>query len=148
MKIGAGVYSRWNAAGLDSSICEISHISPAASMYGSTAENETDAGLPRAEYMIEGEPPSEHTVGYTLRTAFLTINIYHNDSDDLEDALDLVQQTFDNCHKAGTNPLTVSGGTVIRCQYKDRTSGPVNENVYLGTVEFEIEVQRQNTIPA
>lgn len=148
MKIGAGVYSRWNDAGLDSSICALACTSPMANMYGSTAENDTDAGLPRAEYMIEGEPPSEHTVAYTLRTATLTINLYHNSSDDAEDALDLIEQTFDNCHIAGTNPLTVSGGTVIRCQYKDRISGPVNENVYLGTVEFEIEVQRQNTIPA
>jgi hypothetical protein len=148
MKIGAGVYSRWNNAGLDSSICAIAQTSPMANAYGSTAENDTGAGLPRAEYMLEGEPASWHTVSYTLREAHLTINVYHNDSDALETALDLIEQNFDNCHNAGTNPLAVSGGTVIRCQYMDRTSGPVNENVYLGTVEFEIEVQRQNTTPA
>jgi len=148
MKIGAGVYSRWNNAGLDSSICPIAQTSPMANAYGSTAENDTGAGLPRAEYLIESEPASGHTVAYTLREALLTINIYHNSSNDLETALDLVEQTFDNCDRAVTNPLTVSGGTVVRVQYKDRTSGPVNEKVYLGTVEFEIEVQRQNTIPA
>lgn len=148
MRIGAGVYDRWNDASLDTSICAIAQTHPMANAYGPTAENDTDATLPRAEYLIESEPPNEHTVAYTLREAALTINVYHNDSDALEVALDLVETTYDNCHKAGTNPLTVSGGTVIRCQYKDRTSGPVNQNVYLGTVEFEIEVQRQNTIPA
>jgi hypothetical protein len=148
MNIGAGVYSRWNNAGLDSSICDLRKAHPSSLEYGSTAENEDDPELPRAEYCLLPASPSEHAVGATLRMCTLVIKMWFSDEDDLETALDLTELMYDNCESAATSPLTVAGGNVTRVQFSGRESGPVNENVYLGTVEFEIEVQRANTTPA
>ena len=149
MGLPASVVSRWNAASLDSSICTLMRIHPSASMYGSSAESDSDSALPRAEFSLTGDSPDVHTVGSRQRIATLTFELWYGNGSDLETALDLIEATYDNCDRAGTSPFTISGGTVTRVQYiGDRESGPIDENVYSGTLSFEVEWQKAVSVPA
>lgn len=148
MSVTAAIVSRWNDASLDSSICDLFRIHPSNPDYGSTPEDIASKDLPRAQFMVEGDVPVEHTVGKTLREHMVTFQIWHSSSSNLEIALDLIESTYDNSERAGTDPLSVSNGSVVRVQYSGRESGPVNENVFLGSVEFEVEWQKDNSVPA
>jgi hypothetical protein len=148
MSVTAAILNRWNDASLDTSICAIFRTHPRANAYGSTPEDIAAKNLPRAQFMVEGDIPVEHTVGKTLREHMVTFEVWHSDPAALETALDLIESTYDNSERAGTDPLTVSNGSVIRVQYSGRESGPVDENVFLGSVEFEVEWQKDNSVPA
>lgn len=148
MSVTAAVLTRWNDAGLDSSICNLFRSHPNADAYGSTPEDIATKNLPRAQFTVEGDLPVEHTVGKTLREHVVTFEVWHSGGEALETALDLIEATYDNSERAGTNPLSVSNGSVIRVQYSGRESGPVDKNVFLGSVEFEVEWQKDNSVPA
>lgn len=148
MSVTAAVLARWNDTSLDSSICELFRSHPRADGYGSTPEDIATKNLPRAQFTVEGDLPIEHTVGKIFREHIVTFEVWHSDGASLETALDLIEATYDNSERAGTNPLTVSNGSVIRVQYSGRESGPVDENVFLGSVEFEVEWQKDNSVPA
>jgi hypothetical protein len=83
-----------------------------------------------------------------LRIAQLKFKLWFDDDSNLETALDLIESTYDNSEKAGTDPLAVATGTVIRVQWIDRESGPIDENLYAGSVEFEVEWQKTVSVPA
>jgi hypothetical protein len=142
------VYSRWNDASLDTSICDLFWVHPMASAYGSTPEDDASKAMPRAEFSLNDESPEDHTVGHTLRVVVIKFNLWYADDVALETALDLIETTYDNSEKAGTNPLALSNGTAIRVQWLGRESGPLDENVYAGSVEFELEWQKSFNIPA
>lgn len=148
MSVTAAIVSRWNDASLDTSICQLFKAHARESMYGSTPEDIATRALPRAQFTLEGDIPVGHTVSKTLREHIVTFEVWHSDDVALETALDLIEATYDNSERAGTDPLSVSNGTVIRVQYSGRESGPVNENVFLGSVEFEVEWQKDNSVPA
>lgn len=148
MSVTAAVLSRWNDTSLDTSICELFRSHPRADMYGSTPENIATKDLPRAQFTVEGDLPVEHTVSKTIREHVVTFEVWHSSGVALETALDLIEATYDNSERAGTDPLSVSNGTVTRVQYSGRESGPVDENVFLGSVEFEVEWQKDNSVPA
>ena len=143
-----GIYSRWNDAGLDTSICDLFWVHPMADAYGSTPEDDANKALPRAEYSLADESPNEYCVDYILRIAQLKFNLWFDDDSNLETALDLIESIYDNSEKAGTDPLAVATGTVIRVQWIDRESGPIDENLYAGSVEFEVEWQKTVSVPA
>jgi len=145
MSVTAAILNRWNDASLDSSICNLFRAHPSNNAYGSTPEGNE---LPRAQFMVEGDIPVEHTVGKTLREIMVTFEVWHSDPAALETALDLIETKYDNSERAGTDPLSAANGSVIRVQYSGRESGPVNENVFLGSVEFEVEWQKDNSVPA
>jgi hypothetical protein len=148
MSVTAAIVSRWNDTSLDTSICQLFKAHPRADGYGSTPEDIATKALPRAQFTLEGDLPIEHTVGKTIREHIVTFEIWHSDDTALETALDLIEATYDNSERAGTDPLSVSNGTVTRVQYSGRESGAVNENVFLGSVEFEVEWQKDNSVPA
>lgn len=148
MIIISGTLTRWNDASLDTSICDLFRTHPMANAYGSTPEMDDNKALPRAEFSISNDEPNDHAVGYTLRTSMLKFNVWHSNDVSLETALDLIESTYDNSQKASTNPFVATSGSVIRVQFAGRESGPVDENVYLGTVEFEVEWQKTFSVPA
>jgi hypothetical protein len=149
MGLPASVVSRWNAASLNTSICKLMRVHPSVNSYGSTAESDSDSILPRAEFSLTGDTPDVHTVGNRLRVSTLVFELWHSSGTNLETALDLIETTYDNCDRAVTSPFTISGGTVTRVQYiGDRESGPIDENVYSGTLSFEVEWQKAVSVPA
>lgn len=148
MGIYQATLSRWNDTGLNSSICRLVWVHPDSNDYGGTSEEDADSVMPRAEYYFDEEKPDEFTVSYTLRQARLVFNVWLATGSALETALDLIEAKYDNSWRAGTDPFAITNGTVTRVQFMGRESGPVDENVFTGSLEFEVEWQKTSSVPA
>ena len=147
MSLSAAVYSRWNDAGLGASICDLFRAHP-SNVFAGTPEDDDDATLPRAEFSLSGDNPVENTVGHTIRRSVLEFRVWHSSGTGLETALDLIESIYDNSNRAATNPLSISNGSVVLVQFVGRESGPVDKELFEGSVEFEIEWQKQFSVPA
>lgn len=149
MSLAAAVYSRWNAASLHSSIAVLYRANPNADIFGATPEDLSTKSLPRAEYYIEDDSPDIHTVDYRIRKAYLTFRIYHTNAATLETVLDSIEQNFDNAENASTGPMTLSSGTLLCVEFAGgRQIEPLDENVFLGTLQFSITWQKSRTTPS
>jgi len=148
MSMAGAIVTRWDATGLDTSICELFRVYPGGEVGGTPEDDDTaDPLLPRAQFYLEGDNNTEGTVGYTLREIVLRFELWHSSGVSLETALDLIEDTFDNSYRAGTDPVTIPNGVINKIEYVSRESGPANEQVHFGFVEFEIEWQKTFAVP-
>lgn len=151
MSLPAAVVTRWDAAGLDSSVAPLYRANPAFAEFGAAPEDLATSTLPRAEFFIRDDSPVEHTVAYRIRSAFLTIRVYHSNEETLETLLTSIEDNFDNAENAGTNPfsLPTAFGTVNCIDFAGgREVHPVDEGIFLGTLEFQIRWTKARTTPA
>lgn len=149
MSLAAAVYSRWNAASLNSSIAILYRANPGPDIYAATPEDLNTKNLPRAEYYIEDDSPDTHTVSYRIRKAYLTFRVYHTNDATLETVLDSIEQNFDNSENASTSPMALSSGDLLCVEFAGgRQIEPLDENVFLGTLQFTITWQKARTTPS
>ncbi len=137
LNLATGVFTRWNDAGLDTSI---------DSLFWADTAPEGDV-LPRAVYDIPSDDEVGLSRGSMVHIARLRFKTWEATPELVAGHNDSIQSDFHNGDKAATNPLTMSGGTVTHCLFKSKTTVEEDPEVYMGVIDFEIQYTEANTVP-
>lgn len=137
LNLATAVYTRWNNASLDNTVSTV--------YWGETAPEGDD--LPRAVYEIASDDNSGLSRGSLMHTVRLRFKTWNASPELVSGYNRLIFNAFHNAHNAGTNPLTMSGGTVQHCLYQSETTEEEDTEVYMGIVDFEVKYEEQNTTP-
>lgn len=150
MSLAAAVVTRWDAAGLNSSVAELYRANPGMADFGAMPEDIASSGLPRAEFFIIDDSPAVHTVGYRIRRATLTFRVYHTNDSTLETVLTSIEDNFDNAENAATGPMSLSAsfGELLCVDFQSRELHPVDEGIFMGTLDFSIHWQKSRITPS
>jgi hypothetical protein len=147
MSLFSAFLSRWDDASLNSTVADLSRSS-GEDEFGAFPEDLAGKALPRAQFHLTDEQPVEFTTSYRLRQCVVNVTVFHNSDALLETALDSIESAIDNSENAGTDPMAVSGGTIINVQFSARNQYPETEGVFRGYVEFELTWQKLLSTPA
>lgn len=145
--IASAFKERWDNAGLNTSVAPLFIAAPSAALFGATPADLSGIKLPRAEYVLERDDVVEHTYNIRVRRVTIMVRVYAKGS--VESYLDEIEDEIDNSDRAATNPmaLTNSAGKITEIQFVGRDVAPLDENVSMGTLEFQIEWSKVKTIP-
>lgn len=145
--IMAAFRERWNNAGLNTSVASLHAAAPSVALFGAMPGDLSGATLPRAEFVIERDDPVEHTYNLRVRRATILVRVYAKGS--VESYLDTIEAEIDNSDRAATNPMILanSAGKITEVQFVGRETTPIDKNVTLGTLEFQIDWCKVKTIP-
>jgi len=138
LNLATAVYTRWNDTSLDTTVSTV--------YWGETAPEGDD--LPRAVYEIASDDNTGMSVGSLMHTVRLRFKTWDASPELVSGYNRLIFNAFHNAHNAGTNPLTMSGGTVQHCLYQSETTEEEDTEVYMGIVDFEVKYEEQNTTPS
>lgn len=138
LTLATGIYTRWNDAGLDTSV---------GTLHWGTTAPESDT-LPRSVYTIPSDKADALTRGTQIRTATVRFQIWAATPELAAAYGDSVKAAFHNADAAGTSPLDMTGGEIIECLTSQRSVEQEEESVYQQVVEFVVRYTEVNSTPS
>lgn len=141
--LGTAIFNRWNAAGLDDTDL------PATNLYPGGDESQPEGvDLPRAEYEILDDLEELKSRSSRIRNANVRFTVWDDSYEDCGTALQNIEDAFVNSESASSNPITMSGGTILGVEHVS-TSGPTKQDtsIYQGIVDLMIRWRKANEIP-
>lgn len=141
-EIADAVKSRWDDAGLDTSI---------ATLYvGDEESNPEGTSLPRAEYILLEDGEGLRSRGTREIRQPLRFMVWGTNSKTTRGYVDSIESQFVNSEIAATNPLTIASsvGTILGVNYVGKGSVRVEEDIYEGVVNLSIHWSKPNAVPA
>lgn len=144
----AGIYSRWNDAGLDDSIAELYPAGEGSGRAQNVGGAPVATDIPRAEYYVSISPPSVKTRGSRVRQAIAVVQLWGRSTAITAGYVSSVHDAFVNSDDAGISPLAIAGGTVLQVDDAGSFVGKVDDNVFLGQQTLLIDYRIANSVPA
>ena len=134
------IVSRWDAAGLDTSVGEL--------YYGEDQGSPEEQSLPRAQFSLLDDLEEVESRGATVRVQPVQFETIRSTSDSGASDLDLIQAAFKNSHAAATNPLTVTSATVNHVMRLSGTVIQEDDTIYRAVGRYSIKWTECNITPS
>ena len=151
----AAIYSRWNAAGLNSSIAP---LFPGQESETDSEAVPPDTDLPRAEYFVDDTLPNEISRCGRVQMTAVTFRIYMggpNSGIDVDttvgNAVQAIVTAFVNSEQAATSPLAFassSSGAIMDVGFGATHTAMLRRNVGRGLAEILVRHVVPNAIPS
>lgn len=136
------IVDRWSDAGLTASV---------GTLYpGDTESSPEGTALPRVNYEIDGRGGITRSRGSRIKTSNVRITVWNDGTNaDLWTRVDAIETAFVNSENAGTNPLNMSGGTILDVELAEPSSVlKVDTDVYMGIVQLNVNWRVANSTPS
>lgn len=141
-------YTRWNNAGLDSSVAELYPGGQGVSSSQNKGGAPVNTAKPRAEYFVIDPAPNAKSRGSRLHMATVMVTVVGTTKDLVDEYIDLIHAAFINADEAATNPMTLSSGNVMEVDDGGSVVEKVDDDTFEGTKTILIRYSIQNAIPA
>lgn len=133
LAIREAVYSRWNAAGLDTSIAPLYAGDESASPEGSA--------LPRAQYALPDDSQRARSRGSRELLQTLRFQVWATGDRTAQEYVDLIEASYVNSETAQSDPFAVaaSAGTILDVRYRGQAVVQEDEAVFQGVLDLEVQ---------
>lgn len=139
MPLSQSIVTRWNDAGLNSSIKDLwpgNPNGPDEMLKAGATNMKADGGpanevLPRARYSVMNAELVEMTAASKIYNQKFFIFLYSKQMSELNDFAELVMDAFENSQEATVDPFDLEEGCVVHLDWVER-----QDNVRYGEVKF------------
>lgn len=137
LELMTAIYSRWAAAGLNSSIGNLYPAGESKSGRNATG-SPVATELPRAEYEVHRGPPQIKTRNSRTYQAVAVIRVYCKASDTTDGStlvttyLQTIFGKFVNSNQAVSNPLVMANGDILEVDDGGQGSAKADDDVWVG----------------
>lgn len=131
-EIAQAIYSRWNAAALNSSI--------SALYAGNEIASPERTSLPRAQYRMDFDAVELRSRMHRVHVQPVQFSVWADDDLECRTKIDLVETAFVNSESASSSPIAISTtvGRIIAVDYIGKTVIREDDAVYQGILNIEI----------
>lgn len=151
--VADAVYSRWNAASLNTSIAPLYPANKGVDgtwRNRSTGGSPTEQDLPRAEYVLDTSIVVGKSRGSRMLRQPILFQLWLAGFEATADAVDAVRAAFTNSEQASSNPLLIpaSAGKVMSVEHENGSVLKQDDELFQGIERIVVFWREANAIPS